>query len=322
VTLSTASFILTNEGGGLITKLVAAGYGDDNIYQALLAVQTDTDPSISGIVTNDFLDKLASCPATSEIFTTKLRDYLDTAAQNVTAVSKAAVPVRKTITINTSADTFILSDEGGGLITELVAAGYGNYSPYQALLVLREEADPSITSVLPDAFLNALAAEPASAEIFTHTLTEYTGKTIAISTNGTVQTVSIYGRTYLGATGTNTMASNISGVGNAEFTYSSPLVSFSVTASLITTDYMVFAIGWAPSTTASIAISTDCTVQAVNIYGSAYLGAIGTNTLVSTITGAGSADFTYATSSVSPLIRWLLTGTYYDAFAIGWLPSK
>ena len=332
------SFILSNEDGGLINQLVANGYSDFSPYQVLVAIRADADPSTVGIITDQFLATLASCPAGSEIFTTHLRDYLDSTPQSVTAVSKAAV-MRAGISINldvnmgidfgtivwtttTTAYTFILSNEGGGLISQLVTAGYGDYNLYQTLVAIQQNTDPSISGVVTDDFLNALASCPAGGEIFTHKLSEYTGAglAVAISTDGTVQTVSVYGRTYLGTTGSATLKSNISGVGDGLFTYttlSSPLTSFSVS----TTTYNVFAIGWAPGTTAALAISTDCTVQVVNIYGSAYDGKTGTATLNSAISGIGSADFTYTTDSQSPLIRWIVTGKAYDAFAIGWMPT-
>jgi hypothetical protein len=229
-----------------------------------------------------------------------------------------------TVTVATEVyQSFILSNEDGGLINQLVAAGYGDYNLYQALVAIQGDTDPSVAEIITDQFLATLNSNPASSAIFTHKLSEYTGPgvAVAISTDGTVQTVSIFGRTYLGTTGSATLKSNISGVGDGLFTYttlSSPLTSFSVS----TITYNVFAIGCAPSTTAALAISTDCTVQVVNIYGSTYYGQTGTATLNSSISGVGSADFTYTTDSLSPLIRWMVTGKAYDAFAIGWVPSK
>jgi hypothetical protein len=339
VTVSNASFILSNEGVGLINELVANGYGDYDLYDTLLAMQQSSDPTISEVVTDQFLTKLLSCPADSAIFTTKLRDYLDSTPQSVTAVSKAAV-MRAGVSINMdmnmgidiggiswtsgTAYTFILSNEGGGLISQLVASGYGDYSLYSTLLTMQNNTDPSIAGIVTPSFLAALQACPNTSDIKTHKLSEYTGSgvaAVAISTDGTVQVVSVFGRTYYGTTGTATMSSAISSVGNGLFTYtttSSPLTSFSVS----TTTYNVFGVGWAPSTTAAIAISTDCTVQVVNIYGSSYYGQTGTATLNSNITDVGSADFTYTTSSLSPLMRWIVTGKTYDAFAIGWVPAS
>lgn len=64
---------LSNEpSGNLISKLVAAGYRDYNLYDLLIALQADTDPAISMILTDDFLKVLAADPANSPIFTTQL----------------------------------------------------------------------------------------------------------------------------------------------------------------------------------------------------------------------------------------------------------
>jgi hypothetical protein len=221
------------------------------------------------------------------------------------------------------ADTFILSNEGGGLISQLVAAGSGDAYLYDVLVNIQSSTDPSVSPVLTNAFLLALKSCPAGSAIFTHKLSEYTGAgvAVAISTDGTVQVVSVFGRTYFVKTGTATLNAVVSGVGNADFTHtttSSPLIYWTGS----NTTYNVFGIGWVPSTTAALAISTDCTVQVVNIYGSAYGGKTGTATLNSSISGVGSADFTYTTDSLSPLIRWIVTGKAYDAFAIGWAPAE
>lgn len=57
--------VLTNEEGGLFTKLMAAGHGIDNLYEVLEALQ----PYSSGAITDRFMQTLASNPAGSEIFT-------------------------------------------------------------------------------------------------------------------------------------------------------------------------------------------------------------------------------------------------------------
>jgi hypothetical protein len=273
---------------------------------------------------------LAACPADSEIFTTPLRDYLDSTPQTVTAVkavSKAAVRQDK-INVNINQDTFVLSNEGGGLISQMVAAGYGNDNLYEALLAIRADADPSTSGIITDAFLTNLANAPASSEIFTTKLKDVNshGVSVSISTDGTARYDDVEGRTYYGTF--PTLVSNISGVGLTNFTHSTdsaaPLNAMIVDGPLagMTTTYNAFAVAWASSTTAALAISTDCTVQVVNIYGSTYYGKTGTATLNPNISGVGSTDFTYTTDSLSPLIRWIVTGKTYDAFAIGWVPSK
>jgi len=86
--------------------------------------------------------------------------------------------------------SFILSNEDGGLINQLVAAGYGDYNLYQALVAIQGDTDPSVAEIITDQFLATLNSNPASSAIFTHKLSEYTGPgvAVAISTDGTVQT--------------------------------------------------------------------------------------------------------------------------------------
>jgi hypothetical protein len=148
--------------------------------------------------------------------------------------------------------TFVLSNEGNnGLITELVNGGWGSGNLYQVLVDIVRETNPSVSGVLTPAFLQALQSCPPSSQIFTTTLSSYSspGTAIAISTDCTVQTVSISGATYSGQAGTTTLATNISGVGPANFTYSttsSPLTSWTTTV-VVDPTYGVFAIGWTSS---------------------------------------------------------------------------
>jgi len=147
--------------------------------------------------------------------------------------------------------TFILSNEAGGLITQLVNAGYGPVDLYQVLVDIQVETNPSVAGIITPAFLQALQAAPPSSQIFTTTLSSLNvpGAAYAISTDGTIQSVSIFGSTYNGQAGTATLSSNISGVGLAYFTYtttSSPLTSWT-TVILTDPTYSVFGIAWAPS---------------------------------------------------------------------------
>jgi hypothetical protein len=65
------TFVLSNEEGGLIDRLIAGGYGDGSLYDALVALEPDS----GGIISQSFLDTLSSCPAGSEIFTAPLSNY-------------------------------------------------------------------------------------------------------------------------------------------------------------------------------------------------------------------------------------------------------
>jgi hypothetical protein len=60
-------FALSNEpSGNLISHLVEAGFGNNNLYETLVALSLNTDPSISGVLTDAFMNSLAGNPLTSE----------------------------------------------------------------------------------------------------------------------------------------------------------------------------------------------------------------------------------------------------------------
>jgi hypothetical protein len=152
--------------------------------------------------------------------------------------------------VGTNQDTFILSDETpGNLVSVLVKAEYGNYNLYQALLQIQADANPTIAGIITPAFLNALTRCPTDSQIFTAKLNTFPdGSSLAISTDGTVQTVSVHANDYYNKPGAFTLLSSITGVGNANFVYSgtqpltadfnSPLTTWAVGD----TKYKVFAI--------------------------------------------------------------------------------
>ena len=75
VNVNQDTFVLSNEAPGyLITQLINAGCGDYNLYQTLVQIVKVSDPSVSDILTPDFLVALQNNPAGSQIFTTLLKD--------------------------------------------------------------------------------------------------------------------------------------------------------------------------------------------------------------------------------------------------------
>ena len=71
------TFVLSDEAPGhLITRLIDAGYGNSNLYQVLVAIRQNTNPSVAGLLTPAFMSTLANAPAGAEIFTTPLKDTL------------------------------------------------------------------------------------------------------------------------------------------------------------------------------------------------------------------------------------------------------
>lgn len=150
----------------------------------------------------------------------------------------------------TNFDTFVLSNEGSnGLVSQL--SGYGNLNLYEVLSAVQTNAAPSVSGIITPAFLNTLYSLPASSAIFTTPLKSFSpgSQGLAISTDGTVQTVSISGAAYNGQSGTATLVSTISGVGSATFVYSTtfdspPVTSFTSGGNT----YRVIGIAYAPST--------------------------------------------------------------------------
>jgi hypothetical protein len=70
----TNGFVIGEGPGKLVDSLISAGYGGLSLYEAMVQIATETDPSISAITTT-FITKLQSCPANSTIFTTQLSAY-------------------------------------------------------------------------------------------------------------------------------------------------------------------------------------------------------------------------------------------------------
>jgi hypothetical protein len=152
---------------------------------------------------------------------------------------------------STSVQTVVLSNEQIGLML-LGNKGYVTLSIYDTLVKLQTDSNPSLSGVISSQFLGTLHALPSSSQIFTKTLGNYEDwNAIAISTDGSVQAVSIQGSTYLNAPGTSKLDTQISNVANFRAIYSSsqtPIASFTNG----NTTYNVFAILYLPSDAATI----------------------------------------------------------------------
>jgi hypothetical protein len=152
-----------------------------------------------------------------------------------------------------NADTFILSNEAlGNFIHMLINGGDGKNNLYQVLVAFQSNADPSIAGILNPVFLATLHSCPASSDIFTTKLRQHDGRQgrgLAISTDCTLQYTSYQGAYYSGSSGTTTLATSISGIGNADVISSSTqsaLATWQKTSNGTTTTYKAFAIGVAP----------------------------------------------------------------------------
>jgi len=123
ITTNQDTFILSNEGPGyLITKLINAGYGTYNLYQALISIQTVTDPSISGIITDQFLSELRTNSASSQIFTTTLSNA------NTLGVSVAISTDGTVLTTNIFGATYYGRAGTSNLVADISGVGTGNFT--------------------------------------------------------------------------------------------------------------------------------------------------------------------------------------------------
>lgn len=164
---------------------------------------------------------------------------------------------------STSAQTIILSNEyPGNALFALQNAGYNSYTVFQLLQKIVSDSNPSLGSIVSSSFLQALQNAPASSKVLTKHLSDYGDyNAIAISTDGTVQTVAYEGSSYLNAQGALSFGTQISGVGNFRAVYAStqtPLTTF--TPNNVT--YNVFAILYMPSE-----LSASSTVVPTNAVG-------------------------------------------------------
>ena len=94
----TSGFVLAQGPGKLVDALIAAGHGDDNLYQALVDITADTNPSVAVVLTPAFLQTLKACPANSAIVANKLSSYAGSG-----------------VLINTNCTAMATGLQGGGL---------------------------------------------------------------------------------------------------------------------------------------------------------------------------------------------------------------
>ena len=313
---TTSGFVLAEGPGKLVDSLIAAGYGNINLYDTLEQIVQDTNPTVAGVITPAFLKTLHDCPANSPVKTNLLSAYAgsgvviyaDCTAQATSLNASGFNGLAGTTTLSTVisgvtapaamisfspayaldpthsvfgilyapqgiSQTFVLSDEAPGyLIANLVAAGYGNLNPYQTLVQVDKDTNPSLAGVITPAFLLSLRSCAAGDPLFTLLLKNisYSGSGIAVSDDCSVQIRSVQGSSFNGQPGTTSLATTISGVGPAtavSSTSSTPLTSWTenvtVGNSTATVTYNVFAILYAPGSTppAPITSTLDAAFQ-------------------------------------------------------------
>ncbi len=302
---------LSNEGPGYeISALVNAGYGNYNLYQALVAIQQNTDPSLSGIITDQFLAALASCPASSQIFTESLSS------------------------INTAGTAVAISTDG----TVQTVSIYG-YPYYYG-------GNPTLSAVVSGvgrllAVHSPLNNTPLTSWNSTNSGITTTYNVLAIlwnpSSNNTVQNSIVLSNE---GSGYGISALVNAGYGSYDLYQALLAMQSNSDPSLqdIITDQFLAALQSCPnnspiwtttlrnynSTGTSIAISTDGTIQTVNINGSSYYGATGSSALNVTVTGVGSYQAIYSATQ-NPLTTFTTDtqnlNVTYNVYSIIWVPS-
>ena len=185
-------------------------------------------------------------------------------------VSPNATSNAATLTVNPplESNSLVLSNEApGALITKMVNAGWGNLNLYQTLVDVDSDSNPSVSGVITPAFLQALAACPEGSAIFTTKLSDINtaGMAVAMSDDGTVQVVSIYGATYSGQSGCTSLTTSITSVtSDAQVVSSSTpggfLTSWAGSANGVPTNYHALAIAW-DATPAVIPVAPTITSQ-------------------------------------------------------------
>ncbi|MBP7215346.1 MAG: hypothetical protein KBA52_06915, partial [Candidatus Kapabacteria bacterium] len=104
--------------------------------------------------------------------------------------------------------TVVLSNEEGGLIDQMVEAGYGNSSLYEVLQLLQPISGGTISTD----YMSALASQPADCEAKTTVLSNFTSEfnnPIGIGADGNLIVAQIYGRDYYDDTDFSTTTGTI-----------------------------------------------------------------------------------------------------------------
>jgi hypothetical protein len=127
------TFVLSNEGPGYgISALVNAGYGNYSLYDTLLAIRADADPSVSSILTDSFLSALGNCPPSSQIFATQLKEVNSPGATvgistDGTFLTNGVIVGIINFTILTSGDIIGSTYQGTFPTLDTVVSGVGSF---------------------------------------------------------------------------------------------------------------------------------------------------------------------------------------------------
>jgi hypothetical protein len=166
VNVNQDTFVISNEAPGfLITKLINAGHGGDSVYQATLFLASM--PGVGAIFTPAYLNALATCPASSEIFTTTLTQVL---ANGISvSISTDGSARFDDVEAIPYAGTFPLIQTGNGTVPNVrIVHSTNSAAPLNAMLVQGPLAGMTTTY---NAF--AVAWAPADPPVATPALSQW-----------------------------------------------------------------------------------------------------------------------------------------------------
>jgi len=295
----TSGFVLAEGPGNLVDALIAAGYGNLNLYQALVEIDNNANPSVAGVLT-PFMITLTACPVNSTIFTVPLSSYAGSGVV-VYADCTAQATSLNASGFNGLAGTTTVSEAIAGVnkpaaIISLSPA-YALDPTHSVFGILYAPQGTSQTFVLSDEAPGHLIANLVAAGYGNFNLYE---TLVAIQQNTNPSLAGVITPAFLASLGSCP-------AGDPLFTLQLKNISYSGSA---------------------IAVSDDCSVQIRSVQGSSFNGQPGTTSLAVTISGVGPATAVYSTSS-TPLTSWEAApfgggpgSVTYNVFAILYAPGS
>ena len=315
----TNGFVLAEGPGKLVDSLVAAGYGNMNLYQTLVQIDKDTNPSVMGVLTPTFLQTLKACPVNSTIFTTQLSSYAGSGVVINANGTAASVGNLQASSYNGLVGTATLATDISG-VGHAVVVSSTTAAPVEVLATdgSRNYTTCSVSNPGPTCItvFAMIYAPQGSSQNFVLS-DEAPGHLIAS------MVAAGYGDYYLYETLVairNDTNPSIAGVLTSAF--------LNNLARNCAVGSQIFTIQLKNVTGPAVAVSDDCSVQSRNLQGSTFNGQPGTTTLAANFSGVGSASLVSSTSS-NPVTSWTQsiavgTGTAtvtYNAFAILYTPG-
>lgn len=292
----TNGFVIGEGPGKLVDSLISAGYGGLSLYEAMVQIATETDPSISAITTT-FITKLQSCPANSTIFTTQLSAYAGNGVVIYSDCTAAATYVQGSGFNGLAGNTTLATNISGVGASAVVSLGtpfaLGD-STHTVFAILYAPQGTSKTFVLSNEggqLIGKLLAAGYGSDNLYQTVVDILKDTNP-SVSGVLTPAFLQGLKYCAA--------------------GAPLFTIQL-----------------KSVAGTVAISDDCSVQNSSLTGSSFSGQPGTTTLSTSISGVGTASLVSSTSS-SPLTSWTQNVTAgsstatvtYNAFGILYTPGS